>query len=53
MNVSGNLARGLGLAIGVGLAAVGVSPLHAQDYPSRPIRIIVPFSPGVRWRRPK
>jgi len=28
------------------LSAIGVSPLHAQDYPSRPIKIIVPFSPG-------
>jgi len=43
---SGKLVRGLGLAIGITLGAVGVSPLHAQDYPSRPIRIIVPFSPG-------
>ncbi len=31
----------------MGLGAVSVSPLvHAQDYPSRPVRIIVPFSPG-------
>jgi len=43
---TGKLVRGCGLAIGITLGAVGVSPSHAQDYPSRPIRIIVPFSPG-------
>ena len=25
---------------------VATTPLHAQDYPSRPIKVIVPFSPG-------
>ena len=27
-------------------ALVLAAPLHAQDYPSRPIRLIVPFPPG-------
>src|SRR4030095_7457474 len=40
-----NCARRLGWAVCVSLV-IGVGPLHAQDYPSRPIRIIVPFSPG-------
>ena len=47
MTDSRNIARRLGLAFCVGLGAVSVSPLlHAQDYPARPVRIIVPFSPG-------
>ena len=41
-----NLARRFSLTLCVGLGTIGASPLHAQDYPSRPIRIIVPFSPG-------
>ena len=41
-----NLARRLGLAFCVSLGVVGQGPLHAQDYPSRAIRVIVPFSPG-------
>jgi tripartite-type tricarboxylate transporter receptor subunit TctC len=41
-----NWARRLGLVIWASLAAGLSSPLHAQDYPSRPIRIVVPFSPG-------
>jgi len=29
------------------LAVMGVAaPVHAQDYPARPIKVIVPFSPG-------
>jgi tripartite-type tricarboxylate transporter receptor subunit TctC len=32
----------LGLAAGLGLAAPG----HAETYPSRPVRLIVPFTPG-------
>ena len=35
----------LGLAAVAALAAL-VVPVHAQDYPARPIRIVLPFSPG-------
>jgi tripartite-type tricarboxylate transporter receptor subunit TctC len=39
------IRRGTGIA--VGLAAVaGVGPLAAQEYPQRPIRVIVPFTAG-------
>lgn len=39
-------AGGIILALGVALAGFGVLPARAQDYPSRPIRIVVPFSSG-------
>ncbi len=45
MSRSFNVARRWSLAI-CALFALAVSPALAQDYPSRPIRIIVPFSPG-------
>ncbi len=31
-------------ALALGVAGIGA--LHAQDYPSRPIRLVVPFGPG-------
>jgi tripartite-type tricarboxylate transporter receptor subunit TctC len=34
------------LRIGCVLLAATVTLAHAQDYPARPIRIVVPFSPG-------
>jgi tripartite-type tricarboxylate transporter receptor subunit TctC len=40
-----NVVRRWTLAI-CALSALSASPTLAQDYPSRPIKIIVPFSPG-------
>ena len=39
-------ARTIFLVIGVLLGSFSVSQVLAQDYPSRPIRVIVPFSAG-------
>ncbi len=38
--------RSLRCIIGALCAGLAVTPLAAQEYPSRPIRVIVPFSPG-------
>src|SRR5256885_13426520 len=32
--------------VALALVALIAHPLRAQDYPTRPIRVIVPFSPG-------
>jgi tripartite-type tricarboxylate transporter receptor subunit TctC len=34
------------LAVTLALVAAFAAPLRAQDYPSRPIRILVPYAPG-------
>ena len=39
------MAQRLWLAIG-GVASLAPGILHCQAYPSKPIRIVVPFAPG-------
>ncbi len=39
-----SLARALGVI--AALVALGAAPVSAQDYPTRPVRILVPYAPG-------
>ena len=38
--------RTLPLLLAAALACVAAQPVPAQNYPTRPIRLIVPFPPG-------
>jgi tripartite-type tricarboxylate transporter receptor subunit TctC len=39
-------ALGCGLLAALGLSAFGLSSAHAQGYPNRPVKIVVPFATG-------
>ena len=45
-SISTTLARHALAYAGFALAALLAGTVHAQDYPSRPVKVIVPFSPG-------
>lgn len=46
MSPSSSMSRRLASVALLGLAAVATSPALAQSFPSKPIRIIVPYPPG-------
>ena len=39
------LARGMGVVLALSLGAAH-SPVHAQDYPARPVTVVIPFTAG-------
>ncbi len=39
-----SLHRCFGIALS--LSALAVTPVHAQTYPNKPVRFVVPFVPG-------
>ena len=41
-----NCLRTLGLVIAAAITALAVSSSRAQDYPTKPVRVVVPFTPG-------
>ena len=41
----GGACAALGLALGAAMA-IATSPVFAQDFPTRPVKVVVPFSPG-------
>ena len=41
-----NIARGILVALGISVAFAGIAQAQAQNWPNRPIRLIVPFPPG-------
>jgi tripartite-type tricarboxylate transporter receptor subunit TctC len=46
MRVAGNVIALIALALVSVAALVPLAPARAQDYPTRPIRILVPYAPG-------
>src|SRR5258706_985246 len=35
------------ILLGIGVALVLAAAAHAQEYPARPVRIVVPYTPGT------